>query len=142
MSLVSRQIETLDQDAVEGLKTFIPQLLDNIRDLENKIETRIALLVVLIFIAELIFPATVSEMSILGLKISDYSAVEKLAPAGLAFIFFTLVTLVAGKRILIEALGATIEKSHPKIYKSKFADHVTPSSLFKIYQMLERDTRC
>lgn len=118
---------------------FQALIIDNIKGLDRKLSGRLVTVTVLCVLFELLDSAAISEISITGIRISDYGILDRILPVLIAYLYFECIVILTGRRLLEEVHDSIIEHTYPDLYMKDLELYLRPPHLIKTYDILIRE---
>src|SRR5215207_4740111 len=98
MTTISERVRDAfaDDKSRDFAETYLNEALTSLRDTQTQFRRTMLLLIFVILLFELLARASVREVSIGPLKLSDYSLLYKLLPLAIAYLYYELnsITIV------------------------------------------------
>jgi len=115
-----------------------PCILDNAKAVDQKLNKHI----VLLFIVTLIYIVLVSlgagQIEIVGVTISDFSIIDRIGPAAIAFLYFQVIALACARKVLESAHDAIFETKYSKLYDMDIEMLIKPPHVLRFYTYISR----
>lgn len=142
MQSVDDAISSIPKD--DAGKAVLAEFLKGIRENQYRTEERLVktagLLLSLAIVCELLSQAAVSEVSVLGLKLTNLVLVRKFLPIGLAYVFYSHLALLALRRLLLECHWHATKAAQPQIFENGLWRFLNPPSSFETESIFESRT--
>ena len=110
---------------------FIDGIVENLRGVERRITGLLKLILLAMVVFELIARASVREVDLGPVKVTDLSLAQKCLPALIAYFYNQLVALFSMRILLLRIHNEAVKNVAKPIYDNNLADYLVPYSWFK-----------
>jgi hypothetical protein len=120
----------------DEIKSILGELLANLREVEKSIAQRIFTVLSLAILYEATVSSKVSQFTMLGFAISDTRYIVEIGPVVLAYLYRSIVLLIAERRVLEEFYDDGFKVTYPTLYAADMERIVRPSQSIKTFLIL------
>jgi hypothetical protein len=120
----------------ERAKFVATVMLDNIRSGDTQIKHRMLWLIVSAGLIELLGRSAVTGMTFFGLSLREFAAVHKVAPAILAYFYFSLCALIVYVKFAQDAYDALIRSCFEALWLQDVELHMRPVYDMRVFALL------
>lgn len=122
----------------EAVRELMAIILANIRETDEHISRRAFYIAVGIVGFELVKRASVTEITVAGIQITEFSIAERVLPAVIAYLNLACWGLVASRRLLENLYDAFIKCLYPDLWERDLELYLRPSYFIKTYDIVSR----
>jgi hypothetical protein len=139
---ISQRIDELLSQPVnhDAAIKYLDVLRSNLRSCVELFDRRSSVLFLTVFTFELLTHAGASEASLMGLKISDLTLVEKLLPLGIGYLYYSLASIISYRRLLEEVHDEIMRVTAPEFFSRDLEYYGHPPTVFHIEAIIARGT--
>lgn len=126
-----------DSGSAAELQSLHAEILTNIRDINQKITFRLSLMAAIAFVIELILQSHLTEIDIVGIKINNFSIIERIAPCAFSYIYFGAAMAGCARIILEETHNYMFMRAYPKSYQFDIERIVRPQHMYNTLLLVQ-----
>jgi hypothetical protein len=126
-------------DDKESVGKYLDVIRSNLRDCTAMFDRRVQTLIIAIIGLELIAQAAVSEVSFAGIKLSDLNLVQKLLPCVIAYLYYSLATVISYRRLLEEVHDRVTGHLFPAFLANNLEFYGHPPTVFHLEKIIASD---
>lgn len=114
--------------------------LDNIRAIDKLLASRAFYIAVLCAAFEFLRQASISEISVFGVKFTEYGLIERAIPSLVSYLYLSCFTLLASRGLVEELFNTLIKYIFPKLSENELALYLRPAHFIKTYGIVVRNS--
>jgi hypothetical protein len=128
-SLASRVRDSFEEDEMRGLADhYLELILSNWRDVQAAMRRTVVLLVVLILGFLVLVRAEGAEVAVVGIKVTDLSAILAVLPAVVSHLLYDFVVLANTRAIFRDTVDALTGLTYPSLHRNELEVLMGPAS--------------
>jgi hypothetical protein len=121
--------------------TIMSIIHGNIRETDDHLTRRTFYAAVLIAAFEFLKRASVGEVTIMGIQFTEFTVVEKVLPAIIAYLSLSCWMLIANRRLMEDIYDEFVQHLYPELWKSDLELYLRPPHFIKTYNLLMRESQ-
>jgi len=134
------QIQWTDDNKKVG-EEYLKVIRSNYKECSERFGRGILTLTIATMALELITQAVISEFTFAGLKFHNLVLIQKILPAAIAYLYYSLASNMTHRRLLMEVHEQTMIQIHPDYVSHNLHLYVEPPSAFQVEKILVREIR-
>jgi len=134
------QLQWTDDNKKIG-EEYLKVIRANYKECSERFGRGIRTLTIAIIALELITQAVVSEFTFAGLKFHNLVLIQKILPAAIAYLYYSLASNMTHRRLLMEVHEQTMIRIHPDYVSHNLHLYVEPPSDFQVEKILVQEIR-